>query len=794
MPDVEPEKIELSIEKTTINKGEIIQLNAKVLPEDASNKTITYSSKTPNVATITSTGKITGISSGKATITAKTSNGVSSSIDITVYSPVTDIVPSTNKIVVQVDKEFTIHTQILPEDANNRKLKYETEDSQIAQVDENGKVTGISEGTTNIIVTSDENSNISKTISVTVTRKLQEGEIIFDQSLQVDGNEITGLENKNNTVDSLLNKIQTNYTIEIYNLNGKQITGSSLAGTGSTIKILDNNVQVTEYTLIMYGDVNGDGKINSVDLLVLQRHILEIEELTGVQVKAGNVRKNGKAPSSVDCLIIQRHILEIQKLEQRIGASKEVAVQANNNKKITKLKENSDAKIATLKNVDCQEQIAVQTNTANAEQILINSNKKTVEKNREFVITIKPSNTKLAAFTLWIYFESDKVECISELDNINIQEDKIIYTWYSSEGKNMNNVVELGFRAKQEGLATFSATGEFYTETGSEITFLENSIDVAIGKVAEEQLSATTQNTGTSQEENTTSDEVQDESGIKGTDTTSDAELNYKDQVPENEIAEVQNDENSINLGILRTNYEGITPNFDANITEYYLVVDESVDNLNITAVPVSKKAEVIISGNKNLKNGLNIVHITVGLSENSKTYTINVTKTNNIAQTNTNLETLAIENYTLVPEFANTTTNYQVEVANTETAVNILAIAESSNAKVRIDGNTNLQYGNNQVVVTVTAQDGITNKNYYINVHKRNAEEEKQHTEEIQKNNEEVNRILEEKNIETTENMEEQAKHSETSNSSINFIAVMAIVVIIVVGIAIILVRKKHN
>ena len=316
VPDIQVQKIELSLDRTTINKGEIIQLNAKVLPEDAIDKKLNYSSNNTNVAIVSSSGKITGISSGKATITAKTSNGVSSSINITVYSPVTDILLSTDNVVIQVEGSFTIDAEVLPEDADNKKINYKSENEGIAKVNEAGTITGISEGNTNIVVSSEE-ENIYKTIKVTVTRKLQDGEIVFDQDLQIVGNEITGLANKNNTVDNLLNKIQTNYSIEIYNKNGEKITGSSLVGTGSTIKIIDNNSVVIEYTLIMYGDVNGDGKINSIDLLVLQRHILEIEKLGNIYVKAGNVRKNGKEPSSVDCLLIQRHILGLQNIEQK---------------------------------------------------------------------------------------------------------------------------------------------------------------------------------------------------------------------------------------------------------------------------------------------------------------------------------------------------------------------------------------------------------------------------------------------------------------------------------------------
>lgn len=313
--DIEVEKIEISSDKTTINKGEIIELNTKVIPEDATNKSITFSSSNPKVLTVSSSGKVTGISSGKATITAKANNGVTSEIEITVYSSVTDILLSTNTVRVQKDGNFKINAEVLPEDADNKNIEYKSENELIAKVNNTGIITGISEGTTRVIVSA-EDGKISKNIEVEVTRKLQEGEIVFDPNLQVSGNEITGLENKNNTVDSLLNKIQTNYTVEVYNKNGEKISGSSLVGTGSTIKILDNNVMVTEYTLIMYGDTNGDGKINSIDLLVLQRHILEIEKLENEYVKAGNVRKNGKNPSSVDCLLIQRHILGLQDIEQ----------------------------------------------------------------------------------------------------------------------------------------------------------------------------------------------------------------------------------------------------------------------------------------------------------------------------------------------------------------------------------------------------------------------------------------------------------------------------------------------
>ena len=413
--------------------------------------------------------------------------------------------------------------------------------------------------------------------------------------------------------------------------------------------------------------------------------------------------------------------------------------------------------------------LIITVNAENSSQIIISSSKNSVASNEAFTILLSANNTNIAAYTLLIYYESEKVECISQIDNINIQNNKIIYTWYSNDGENksLDDMLELEFVPKQEGIATFSVTGEFYSETGKQLKLQGNSLDVVIGDVT---LMAENNSMIETQEENSSQKNTQE-----------DADL----------LAEVQNDDSSLNLGIMRTNQEGITPNFNAEILEYYLVVDETVNNLDITAIPVSKKAEIVIVGNKNLKSGINKVKITVSLNGNSKTYTINVTKTDNPNKANANLETLAIQNYTLEPEFQNSITNYYAEVANTETLVNILAIAEDSSANVKIEGNNDLKYGSNNVVVTVTARDGITDKKYNIEIYKRNDEEENVYKEEIKENNEEVNMLLEEKSIETAENKENQAEDNEVNGKSKVIVIVVIIVAIIVIGVVIIAVRK---
>ena len=65
VPDKQVEKIELSVDKSTINKGEKIKINSTISPSDAINKTLEYTSSNTNVATVSSDGYILGVGSRK---------------------------------------------------------------------------------------------------------------------------------------------------------------------------------------------------------------------------------------------------------------------------------------------------------------------------------------------------------------------------------------------------------------------------------------------------------------------------------------------------------------------------------------------------------------------------------------------------------------------------------------------------------------------------------------------------------------------------------------------------------
>lgn len=183
----------------------------------------------------------------------------------------------------------------------------------------------------------------------------------------------------------------------------------------------------------------------------------------------------------------------------------------------------------------------------------------------------------------------------------------------------------------------------------------------------------------------------------------------------------------------LRLDIPGLVPKFSATIYEYYLTVSNDITDIEITAISKNSNDNVEISGNKRLKQGLNIITISVTSEDKTKKteYKIQVTKTANLELANTNLETLAIEDTLLYPPFDNAETNYKAEISENTEKLNILAIPQNEKAKVQIVGNDNLKVGKNIIEVTVTAVNGITKRKYQIEVYKRNEEQESEYNKE---------------------------------------------------------------
>lgn len=146
--------IKLSDTSINIEKGTTYTLNADIEPDDATKKGIRWTSSDTSVATV-SNGVVKGIAEGSATITATTvDGGFTASCEVTVFANhVTGITLSKSKVEVGTGGSVEVKAYITPDNASDKTVIWSSADESIATVDENGVITGVTEGTGRTTVT-----------------------------------------------------------------------------------------------------------------------------------------------------------------------------------------------------------------------------------------------------------------------------------------------------------------------------------------------------------------------------------------------------------------------------------------------------------------------------------------------------------------------------------------------------------------------------------------------------------------------------------------------------------------
>src|SRR5699024_2859383 len=145
--------IELSPTTASIelNGTKTLQLNAKVLPEGANiGSEVTWSSSNTNIAIVSDTGLVTGISRGTATITAKTANGYTETCTVLSNTPITSIVitPASTTIYIgngTYSKTVQLTATVNPSNTDE-KVTWTSSNTGVATVSDTGLVTAVSTG------------------------------------------------------------------------------------------------------------------------------------------------------------------------------------------------------------------------------------------------------------------------------------------------------------------------------------------------------------------------------------------------------------------------------------------------------------------------------------------------------------------------------------------------------------------------------------------------------------------------------------------------------------------------
>ena len=170
------EGITLSPNSLSLLAGTADIITATVLPEDALNKSLSWSSSDTSIATVDSQWNVTALSAGTCTITASATDGsgVTATCQCQVNAvPVTGITLSDDSLNIRVNQTSLnpITAEISPSNATNKTLSWSSSDQQKMHVEQNGDdytVVGYVPGSYSLIASATDGSGVTATCPVTV--------------------------------------------------------------------------------------------------------------------------------------------------------------------------------------------------------------------------------------------------------------------------------------------------------------------------------------------------------------------------------------------------------------------------------------------------------------------------------------------------------------------------------------------------------------------------------------------------------------------------------------------------
>lgn len=126
---------------------------------------------------------------------------------------------------------------------------------------------------------------------------------------------ISGITPGSTAID-VLNAIKTSEG-EAYVLNADGTINSGTVATGNQLLCVDKDgKEARKYTFVIYGDVDGDGKIDILDTLYVKRHVMMIEQLSGAYLAAADADRLNDGVSILDMLYVKRHVVGVSQIIQ----------------------------------------------------------------------------------------------------------------------------------------------------------------------------------------------------------------------------------------------------------------------------------------------------------------------------------------------------------------------------------------------------------------------------------------------------------------------------------------------
>ena len=298
-PVVEVESVSLNKSEMTLTEGESETLAATITPENAENKSITWSSNNEAVATVDVNGNVTAKSAGTAVITATSTNGKSAGCTVTVEKkqiPVTEVRLSESTVGIVEGSTYKLTATVLPENTTDSKnVSWSSSNSEVATVDANGTVTAKRAGTAVITATSTNGKTAGCTVTVS-KKEIPITEISLDKSSATltEGETTTLVATvlpENTTYSKSVSWSSSNSEVAAVDANGTVtakragtavITATSTNGktAGCTVTVSRKEIPITEISLDKSSATLTEGETTTLTATVLPENTTDSKSVS----------------------------------------------------------------------------------------------------------------------------------------------------------------------------------------------------------------------------------------------------------------------------------------------------------------------------------------------------------------------------------------------------------------------------------------------------------------------------------------------------------------------------------
>lgn len=192
--EIVAERILINEPPTQMFIGDNTTLVCSIAPENVDNPTINWASSDPNVAEVSSSGKLLAKNAGTVRITATASNGIAASFDLVVEEKSVESVSlDVDELSLFLGDTYQLRAEVAPADATNQELTWTSSEPSIVTVDESGKLSAVACGTATVTTTA--NNGVSDTVEITVEEILIEDmKIIGPSEMQIGRNDTLDVE------------------------------------------------------------------------------------------------------------------------------------------------------------------------------------------------------------------------------------------------------------------------------------------------------------------------------------------------------------------------------------------------------------------------------------------------------------------------------------------------------------------------------------------------------------------------------------------------------------------------